>query len=75
MGDIPRVLERIIHSLCQRIVQWVARLCHADATVPFPEQSRVTRRGILYPSVAVMNHTARIDSMVTAEIESLTEGD
>ena len=55
-------------------MQRVARLGHADATAPIPEQSRVARRGILYPPVAVMNHIGRIDPMLSIEIKSLMQG-
>ena len=72
-GDVPRVLERIVHPLSQCIMQRISRLSHADATASPMQQIGVALTGILNASVAMMNHIARINLMLIVESKGLMQ--
>ena len=47
----PGVLHRVVHPLCQCIVQRVARLRHADLRVYGQQHLHIVLRGVLYATV------------------------
>ena len=51
----------------------IARLGHTDAASPIGKKLRVSGRGILYASVAMMNHVSDVCLMFFIEFKSLFE--
>ena len=71
--DIPRVLEGVVHPLCQGVMERIARLGHADAAVLRTEQVGVSGRGVLHASVTVVDHVVGVDVVLLKEVECLVE--
>ena len=71
--DIPRVLEGVVHPLCQGVMDRIARLGHADAAVLRAEQLCISGRGVLHASVAVVDHVVGVDVVLLKEVECLVE--
>ena len=71
-GDVPGVLERIVHPLGQCIMQRISRPSHADATASPMQQIGIAFTSLLNTSIAMMNHIARINLMLIVESKGLT---
>ncbi len=71
--DVPRVLEGIVHPLCQGVMERIACLGHADAAVLPTAEGGISGRGVLHASVAVVDHVVGVDVMLLEEVKCLVE--
>ena len=70
----PAVLERIVHSLGQSIVQWISGLCHTDLYTKRFELVDIHVAAILHAAVGVVYELREFDIILSVEIDAHREG-
>ena len=70
----PSVLHSVVHPLCQRIVQRISRLRHADARMVVKQYPRILLAGILDAPVGVVYYPFGVYPPVPIEVQSHLQG-
>ena len=70
----PGVLHRVVHPLRQCVVQWVARLCHADPCLDGHEHPHIFLGGVLHAPVRVVYQPRKVYAEVGIALDGHCQG-
>ena len=70
----PSVLERIVHSLGQGVVQWVSGLCHTDLYTKRFEFVDIGVAAVLHATVGMVYELRELDVILSVAVDGHREG-